>query len=78
MSECDLDTAVPDWIIAHPEMLQAFQEWGIDYCCGGKSLAFACQEAGLDAVTLLARIHQLIEIGDNDSFQGDRTDGNGL
>ncbi|MBI3465040.1 MAG: DUF542 domain-containing protein [Planctomycetes bacterium] len=33
--ECDLDTSVPDWIIEHPETLALFQEFGIDYCCGG-------------------------------------------
>jgi len=39
MDECDLDTSVPDWIIEHPETLATFQELGIDYGCGGKSLA---------------------------------------
>ena len=37
MSECDLDTSVPDWVIDHPETLSVFQELGIDTCCGGKS-----------------------------------------
>ena len=30
MSECDLDTSVPDWVIDHPETLAVFQELGID------------------------------------------------
>ncbi len=29
MSECDLDTSVPDWVIDHPETLTVFQELGI-------------------------------------------------
>jgi iron-sulfur cluster repair protein YtfE (RIC family) len=36
MSECDVVTPVPDWIIEHPSTLSVFQEFGIDYCCGGK------------------------------------------
>ena len=47
MSECDLDTPVPDWVIEHPETLAVFQELGIDYCCGGKSLGLPVANKGL-------------------------------
>jgi regulator of cell morphogenesis and NO signaling len=57
MSDCGLDTPVPDWVIEHPETLATFQELGIDYCCGGKSLAYACRERGLDAAAVAARLH---------------------
>ena len=56
MSECDLDTPVPDWVIEHPETLAVFQELGIDYACGGKSLGFACRQQGLDAEAVLAKL----------------------
>ncbi len=56
MSECDLGTPVPDWVIEHPETLAVFQELGIDYCCGGKSLGFACRQQGLDAEAVLAKL----------------------
>ena len=56
MSECDLDMSVPDWVIEHPETLTVFQEFGIDCCCGGKSLAFACRQQGLDAQAVLAKL----------------------
>ena len=56
MTSCGLDTSVPDWVIEHPEVLTAFQERGIDYSCGGKSLAYACRERGLDAEAVLARM----------------------
>lgn len=56
MSLCDLDTAVPDWIIEHPETLPVFQQFGIDYSCGGKSLAYACRERGLDATMVLREL----------------------
>lgn len=56
MSQCDLDTAVSDWIIEHPATLAVFQELGIDYSCGGKSLAYACRHRGLDPQTVLKRL----------------------
>ncbi len=56
MTSCDLDTSVPDWVVDHPETLVVFQEFGIDCSCGGKSLAFACRERGLDAAMVLAEL----------------------
>ena len=63
MTSCDLDTSVPDWIIEHHETLAVFQELGIDYSCGGKSLAYACRERGLDAEAVLAKLCCLIADG---------------
>ena len=56
MTSCDLDTPVPEWVIDHPETLAVFQELGIDYCCGGKSLGYACRERGSDAEAVPARL----------------------
>lgn len=56
MSECDLDTSVPDWVIDHPETLAVFQELGIDTCCCGKSLAYACIQQGLDEQAVLKKL----------------------
>lgn len=56
MTSCDLDTSVPDWIIEHPDTLAVFQELGIDYSCGGKSLAYVCGQRGLDAAAVLAML----------------------
>ena len=56
MTLCDLDTSVPDWVIDHPETLAVFEDLGIDCSCGGKSLAYLCQERGLDAEAVLARL----------------------
>jgi len=63
MTLCDRDTSVPDWIIEHPESLQVFEELGIDYSCGGKSLEFACQERGLDVKQVIAQLQQIIQTG---------------
>lgn len=61
MSECDLDTSVPDWVIEHPSALAVFQEFGIDYSCGGKSLANVCRQQGLDAQVVLAKLLGCLE-----------------
>lgn len=59
---CDLDTPVPDWVIEHPETLAMFQELGIDYCCGGKSLEYACRERGLNPANVLVRLRRCIDV----------------
>ena len=64
MTPCDLDTSVPDWIIAHPGTLAVFQELGIDYSCGGKSLGYLCLQLGLDAEAVLARLLRFLEAGE--------------
>lgn len=60
MLACDLDSPVPDWIIEHPEALAVFQEFGIDYSCGGKSLAYACEQAGIQPEIVLERIRKAL------------------
>ncbi|PQO30766.1 hypothetical protein C5Y96_15015 [Blastopirellula marina] len=60
MTACDLETSVPDWIIDHPETIGVFQELGIDYSCGGKSLKYLCEKEGLDAKEVLKRLHEMI------------------
>lgn len=60
MTACDLDTSVPDWVIDHPATLVVFQELGVDYSCGGKSLGYACRERGLDAEAVLAKLRRCL------------------
>jgi hypothetical protein len=60
----DVDSSVPDWLIEHPALLPLFQELGIDYCCGGKSLQTACREQGLDPQEVLARGNQMMDAAD--------------
>jgi iron-sulfur cluster repair protein YtfE (RIC family) len=56
MSDCDLDSSVPDWVIEYPETLAVFQELGIDTSCGGKSLRFLCRQKALDEEAVLKRL----------------------
>jgi MOSC domain-containing protein YiiM len=65
MSNCDLDTSVPDWVVEHPETLNLFRELGVDYCCGGKSLRYACLQQGLEAERVLTLLLRQIERGEN-------------
>ena len=63
-SDCDLDSPVPEWVIEHPATLVVFQTFRIDYCCGGKSLAYACREQGLDPDHVLTRLHEVLKTTD--------------
>lgn len=60
MTDCSPATSVPDWIIDHPETLSVFEELGIDYSCGGKSLERACQDRALSLRLVLAKLHAAI------------------
>jgi regulator of cell morphogenesis and NO signaling len=66
MSDCDLDSPVPDWIIEHPATLAVFQEFGIDYSCGGKSLAYACRQEGLDDRVVLLKLLDCLKAEESD------------
>ena len=58
---CDPDTGGIDWVAELPDTLAVFEALGIDYCCGGKSLGFACRERGLDTHAVLAALRDAIE-----------------
>lgn len=60
VSDCDLDTPVPDWAIDHPETLAIFEALGIDTACGGKSLRYACLGLGLDPERVLTELFDRI------------------
>jgi regulator of cell morphogenesis and NO signaling len=72
MNDCDLDTSVPDWVIDQPETLSVFQELGIDTCCGGKSLAYACSQKGLDEQVVLKKLFDCLQAkGEDASAHGE-------
>lgn len=48
-------------MIEHPGLLPLFQELGIDYCCGGKSLGTACREKGLSPQEVRARCDEWLK-----------------
>ena len=65
MHDLDLNSSVPEWLMAHPLLLKLFEELRIDYCCGGKSLEYACRERRIDPDELLAELHRLINGGES-------------
>lgn len=64
MEQLHLDTSVPDWLIEYPQLLPVFEGLKIDYCCGGKSLEFACRERGLDPMRILVRLRTILHLDD--------------
>lgn len=60
MSEPGLDTSVVDWVIECPQAARLFEEFGIDYHCGGKSLQYACLQQDRDPDAVLARLRDLM------------------
>ena len=60
MTDCDLETSVPDWLIDHPETQDVFERYGIDCSCGGKSLEYACRQRGLEPITVLRELQQRV------------------
>ena len=56
--EIDLDKSVADWAVDCSAAVGLFQQYGVDYCCGGKSLEYACQQAGVDPQVLVERLRE--------------------
>ena len=65
MSEPTITDAVVEWAIEHPEAIAIFEKHGIDYCCAGKSLAYACEQRAVDPHLVLREIYEAIAYWDN-------------
>jgi regulator of cell morphogenesis and NO signaling len=61
MSSGELEKSVVDWAIDQPQAVAVFEHFGVDYCCGGKSLEYACRQRGVDPQQVLAQIHRALE-----------------
>lgn len=60
----DLESSASDWVIDYPQTLAAFERYGVDYTCGGKSLAYACRQRGLDPAWFLNELRKVVSGGD--------------
>jgi iron-sulfur cluster repair protein YtfE (RIC family) len=61
MVECDLDTSVLDWVIEHPVTASIFEQLGINDCCGGISLEYACAKQELDPQIVLSMLLSCVQ-----------------
>jgi len=53
MSAINVETTVGELVVERPARARVLEQWGIDYCCGGKRpLREACQAKGLDPATI--------------------------
>lgn len=58
--EENLDASATDWVVDHPQATPVFDRHGVDYSCAGKSLRYACRQAGIDPHAFLAELLSLI------------------
>lgn len=57
MNTITLEARVGELVRERPSRAEIFEEFGVDYCCGGKvSLSEACRARGLDVETVAARL----------------------
>lgn len=56
MNQLDTTDPIVDWVIEYPHAVPLFEQRGVDYTCGGKSLQYACEQRGVDAGDLMQEI----------------------
>ena len=57
----DIHTSVADWAVDCPAAIVVFEQYGIDYCCGGKSLEYACRQAGANLQEVVEKLREALE-----------------
>jgi iron-sulfur cluster repair protein YtfE (RIC family) len=62
MRELTIDDPVVDWAIDYPSAIAVFEKHGIDYCCGGKSLAYVCEQWSLNPQMVLREIKEAMSV----------------
>jgi len=68
--DIDPGTRIGDLAARHPLATRVFARHGIDFCCGGgRTLATACAERGLEPATVLAEIEK--EVADTEAPETD-------
>ncbi|MCG6154598.1 DUF542 domain-containing protein [Rubinisphaera margarita] len=55
-SHLDEHDSVFDWLLDVPRSQSVFERHGIDCSCGGKSLRYVCEQAGVDWRMIVAEI----------------------
>jgi regulator of cell morphogenesis and NO signaling len=60
MQHLTISDPIVDWVIDCPKSIPILEKHGIEYCCGGKSLAYACEQRDLDPNQVLLEIQKAI------------------
>lgn len=63
MLPLDLEDSIVDWATEYPHAIPIFEKHQIEYCCAGKSLAYACEVKNLDPHRIAQEIHQAASAG---------------
>lgn len=58
--EDNLEISATDWVLDHPQTTPLFDRHGVDYSCAGKSLRYACRQAGVEPEAFLAELLVMI------------------
>jgi len=61
METIDVQKSVVDWVIDYPRSVEVFEQHGIDYCCAGKSLAYACGQADASLPEVVSQLREMLE-----------------
>lgn len=64
----DPQAPLGDLVTQAPGRIPVLESFGLDYCCGGqRSLAEACEQAGVDVIAVSAAIAESDAVGDDSS-----------
>lgn len=66
MTDITLQTTLADCVARFPKSAQVLEEYGLDYCCGGRqTIAEACQASKGNLTALIAQLQNVIEAHSN-------------
>jgi regulator of cell morphogenesis and NO signaling len=65
MATLDAETPVGEWVTKYPRTARIFEEFQIDYCCGGRRpLQIACETRQIDSAEVLSKLSASVESAD--------------
>ena len=70
MSTLNANSTVAQWVAEYPQTARVFEQFKIDYCCGGgNSLGDACAKKKLDANDIIAQLTEVVADPQHDSAE---------
>jgi regulator of cell morphogenesis and NO signaling len=72
VAEISADRMIGELVVENPNRSRVFEQFGIDYCCGGRqTLSAACTKAKVDLDRVLALLEQNDRAGGNEATEPD-------